>query len=114
MPLPFPFWLGFPEGQVITCYQLGMVRQYLLEACAPDTGFIDRLADDIQDKMSEDAGFLIEKLMLQYLVLSCLEYSFWYSKALVYYSITIDQLLEPPAVCFRPDRINYQNIINTV
>lgn len=102
--IAFPFWLGFPEGQVRTCYQLGMVRQYLIEACAPENSYLHRIADDIDQKLSEDTGLLVEKLMIRYWVLSCCEYYCWYAKPSVDYSITIEQLLDPPAVCFRPER----------
>lgn len=29
IPLPFPIWLGFPDGLVVNCYHLGMVRYFL-------------------------------------------------------------------------------------
>lgn len=35
-PMPLEFWLGFPEGLVISPYQMGMVRQMLLDSCNPD------------------------------------------------------------------------------
>ena len=40
IPLPFPIWLGFPDGLVVNCYHLGMVRYFLLESCRPDDKYL--------------------------------------------------------------------------
>jgi len=37
--LTFLVWLGFPEGILVTPYQIGMVRRMLLESCSPDWAF---------------------------------------------------------------------------
>lgn len=34
IPLPFQVWLGFPEGILITCYHMVMIRKMLVDACA--------------------------------------------------------------------------------
>lgn len=114
MPLPLPFRLGFPDELVITCYHLGMIRQFLLEACAPEERYLQRVVVDLSDKLSEDAGFLTEKLMLRYWVLSCCEYYCWYAKASVDITIPLEQFLDPPAVCFRPERKDPNSKLNRV
>lgn len=40
IPLLFPIWLGFPDGLVVNCYHLGMVRYFLLESCRPDDKYL--------------------------------------------------------------------------
>lgn len=97
IPLPFPFWLGFPEGIVVSCYHLGMVRQYLLEACASDERYLCRVRQDLEQKLTEDADFFVEKNNVKIL-------DYWYDKACVDFSITVEQVLDPPAVCLRPDQ----------
>lgn len=97
-------WLGFPEGILVKPYQIGMVRQMLLESCSTDWAFVQRLVDDLNQQLDEDAVFLTEKLELQYWVRSCCEYVKWYARAETDFSITAEDLLDPPAVVFRPDR----------
>lgn len=47
IPLPFPIWLGFPDGLVVNCYHLGMVRYFLLESCRPDDKYLLSVRDDL-------------------------------------------------------------------
>lgn len=57
---------------LVTPYQLEMVRQMLLESCSPDWGFMQRLTEDLNQKLDEDAVLLTEKLELRYWVRSTL------------------------------------------
>lgn len=41
--MPLSVWLGFPEGFLVSCYQIGMVRWMLVESCKPDWGYVERL-----------------------------------------------------------------------
>jgi hypothetical protein len=54
-PLPFRLWLAFPEMGVLTCYQEGMVRGFLLKHLTP------RFPDDLvisEQAWSEDFGMI--------------------------------------------------------
>lgn len=61
LPLPFQVWLGFPDGILITCYHMGMVRDMLVSSCSPDWGHVERFATDLDLKLDEDTGLLTEK-----------------------------------------------------
>ncbi|KAK4412107.1 hypothetical protein Salat_2965000 [Sesamum alatum] len=54
LPLPFQVWLRFPDGRLITCYHMGMVRDMLLSSCSPDWGHAERFATDFGLKLNED------------------------------------------------------------
>lgn len=54
LPLPFQVWLGFPDGILITCYHMGMVRDMLVSSCSPDWGHVERFATDLDLKLDED------------------------------------------------------------
>lgn len=54
IPLPFPIWLGFPDGLVVNCYHLGMVRYFLLESCRPDDKYLLSVRDDFERKLTEE------------------------------------------------------------
>lgn len=103
-PLPFNLWLSFPEGFLVTPYHMGMVRQMLLESCSPDWDFMVRLVEDLDPQLDEDTLLFTETILLKQWMEFCLEYMKWYSKAKIYFSITAIDLLDPPAVVFRPDR----------
>ena len=66
IPLPFPIWLGFPDGLVVNCYHLGMVRYFLLESCRPDDKYFLSVRDDFERKLTEEGDFYVEKVMLRY------------------------------------------------
>ena len=56
LPLPFQVWLRFPDGRLITCYHMGMVRDMLLSSCSPDWGHAERFATDFGLKLNEDTA----------------------------------------------------------
>lgn len=76
----------------------------LVEACAPDWRFVERFAADLESRLDEDTMLLTEKWQLRYWVRSCSEYVAWYTTAVVDFSVPLERFLDPPAVCFRPDR----------
>ncbi|GER45657.1 voltage dependent anion channel 3 [Striga asiatica] len=43
----------FPDGRLITCYHMGMVRDMLLSSCSPDWGHAERFATDFGLKLNE-------------------------------------------------------------
>ena len=53
LPLPFSIWLGFTEGFLPSPYQMGMVKQLLIESCEPDWSYVERLATDHEAKLDE-------------------------------------------------------------
>ena len=81
IPMPFRFWLGFPEGFLVSPYQMGMVRQMQLESCSPEWSYVSRLVDDSDRQLVEDALLLPEKLELRYGVRSMSEYAAWWCRA---------------------------------
>lgn len=104
-PMPFQFWLGFPDGIVVTPYLMGMVRQMLFESCNPDWDFMQRMARNLHQQLDDEAIFLTEHTMVYHWMRTALEYEKWYIRAKVDYdSITTEDLLDPPAFVFRPDR----------
>lgn len=76
-PLPFRLWLAFPEIGVLTCYQEGMVRGFLLKHFTP------RFSDDLV--ISELVrGFWHDQLLLNNWIQSILPYGSWY------YTVALD------------------------
>lgn len=61
-PMPLSVWLGFPEGFLVSCYQIGMVRWMLVESCKPDWGYVERLIEDLSRQLDDDASFLVEQI----------------------------------------------------
>lgn len=61
-----------------------------------------RMASDLEKQLDEDTLLLTE--MLKHWLSSCVSYLEWYTRACVDFSITAFDLLDPPAVVFRPDR----------
>ena len=104
IPLPFPIWLGFPDGLVVNCYHLGMVRYFLLESCRPDDKYLLSVRDDLERKLTEEGDFYVERVMLRYWVESLVRYVRWCEEACGDFTLPLEQLLDPPAVCLRPDR----------
>ena len=102
--MPLEFWLGFPEGLVISPYQMGMVRQMLLDSCNPDWDFMQRMAEDLSHQLDDDTIFFTEHSLVYHWVHSALEYEKWYISAKIDFSVTALDLLDPPAFVFRPDR----------
>lgn len=103
-PLPFWVWLGFPDGFIPDCYVRGMVIQKLLEELAPDWSFMQRFVEDLEQRVSEDNMFMVEHTTLKYWLDACHRYCVWYLSVSLWYSASVEDLLDPPAVCFRPDR----------
>ncbi|GFS28119.1 hypothetical protein Acr_00g0004090 [Actinidia rufa] len=81
IPMPLRVWLGFPEGFLVSPYQMGMVRQMQLESCSPEWSYVSRLVDDSDRQLVEDALLLPEKLELRYGVRSMSEYAAWWCRA---------------------------------
>jgi len=81
IPLLFPIWLGFPDGLVVNCYHLGMVRYFLLESCRPDDKYLLSVRDDFERKLTEEGDFYVERVMLRYWVESLVRYVRWYEEA---------------------------------
>lgn len=100
-PYPFEFWLGFPEGFLPSPSQMGMVREMLLESCAPDWRHAERIAADI-DALDDDTGLLIERKLMVSWAYSMIKYLDWYQRARFDYSVPISSLLDPPAYVFKP------------
>lgn len=96
IPLPFPILLGFQEGKLASCYHLGMLRYYLLEACKPDMKYLLSFKEDILRRLDDDTEFLVEDSMLKYWVQSIARYVSWYESACCDSSVTIEDLLDPP------------------
>lgn len=103
IPLPFEIWVGFSEYKDVSPYQMGMVRFMLWESCAEDWAYLEQVANSLLNQYGDDVTMLAEALMLKYWLQSCLSYSQWHIRASYSYSITARDLLDPPAVVFRPD-----------
>lgn len=111
LPLPLPFWLGFPEGILRTCYHMGMVRQFLYANCAPKWNSVEKISSDLQSVFDrsglgnvEEAEYLTEELTIKWWVKSMIEYVSWYSRMSVDLWQPVEVLLDPPAACFTPER----------
>lgn len=63
IPLLFPIWLGFPDGLVVNCYHLGMVRYFLLESCRPDDKYLLSVRDDLERKLTEEGDFHLKRVL---------------------------------------------------
>lgn len=101
---------------------MGMVRFMLWESCAEDWAYLEQVANSLLNQYSYEKlqnsiswqlhgdDMLAEALMLKYWLQSCLSYSQWHIRAS--YSYSARDLLDPPAVVFRP--FLYQNLWNGV
>lgn len=75
-----------------------------MSSCSPDWGHVERFATDLDLKLDEDIGLLTEKLFLGLKPVWLAYFAWWYG-ARVFISIPpVESFLDPPAVCFRPDR----------
>lgn len=95
LPLPFEIWLGFPEGFRTTPYQIGMVRSILVRACAPEWSYVERIAKDLESRITEDCTYLTENWMFGHWVRSCVSYVKWYWVVQADYSLPLSTLLDP-------------------
>lgn len=95
--MPLLFWLGWPDGNMVNCYQEGMLRWYLLEKLEPNSlraeKFWEVLSDDLQ---SEDAEFIVEYFMGRHWVESHARYCAWYAKAFHKSETDLEVLLDVP------------------
>jgi hypothetical protein len=107
-PLPLPILFSIPDGFPVDCY-LGMVRFMLWESCQESLKPLEQVALSLESTYGEDICYLAEAKMLKSWLVSCQGYVQWHSRAAMDYSITIDNLLDPPAAVFRPDRKDQLN-----
>lgn len=110
IPLPFQVWLGFPDGILIICYHMGMMRDMLVSSCSPDWGHVERFATDLDLKLDEDTGLLTEKLFLGLKLIA----RGGTGRELTSQSPLRVSLILRPCVLGRIGKTNYQSFINMV
>lgn len=93
-PLPFLLWLAFPEMGVLNCYQIGMVRDRILEYIRPKD-LDEKSFSDLYLFWEPDSHALIETL-LHPVVKQHLEYVVWYARQVQDLSSFSEDLLHPP------------------
>lgn len=71
-PLPLDLWLAFPEKAVLSCYEVGKVREFLLEVVKPRD--LDEESFSILDHFWEDDVHLMEERLISSVVRSHLRY----------------------------------------
>lgn len=69
-----------------------------------DDKYLWSVRDDLERKLTEEGDFYVERVMLRYWVESLVRYVRWYEEACCDFTLPLEQLLDPPAVCLRPDR----------
>lgn len=74
-----------------------MVRHILFEACAPDLSVIEAITKDTSSWTSDDMSFIIEKTLIVSWMEAMLSYRAWYNRVKFDYSVSIMDLLDPPA-----------------
>lgn len=89
-----------------------MVRWMLVERCRPDWSYVERLIEDLNQRLDEDATFLTEKLELGLWVRYLCYYCKWYYSASIDFERTIYEFLDPPVACFHPQRKDQLNKYN--
>lgn len=74
-----------------------------MSSCSPDWGHVERFATDLDLKLDEDTGLLTEKLFLGLKPVWLISRG-GTGRELTSQSPPVESFLDPPAVCFRPDR----------
>ncbi|KAL5830464.1 hypothetical protein ACOSQ3_019932 [Xanthoceras sorbifolium] len=86
----------------------------IIRACAPEWSYVKRIAKDFESRITEDCASLTENWMFGHWVYSCVSYVKWYRVVQADYSLPLSTFLDPPAVCFRPDRKDQLSILLAV
>lgn len=70
------------------------------------------MANDLQEKLDEDVLRLVESWELKHWLSSCCKYDEWYTLAKMDFSLPLSAFIDPPALCFRPDRKDLLHLFN--
>ena len=94
VPLPFELWLAFPDFGVLSPYQIGAVRYYILEKVRPKD--LDFLSFNLLSLFYVlDPVNMGERLLVSLIRLH-LEYLKWYCSVMFDYSQPLSNLIKPP------------------
>lgn len=100
-PLPLTLWLAFPEKGGLTCYQLGMVRWFLINAARPKD--IDESSILMVSKFWSGHEETFERFLVSFMQ-SHLRYLKWYCDMLLDYEQSLESLLKAPVSPCRIER----------
>ncbi|CAK9143602.1 unnamed protein product [Ilex paraguariensis] len=108
-PLPFKLWLAFPERGILTCYEEGAVRAFILERVAP-RDLDEESFSQLRLFWINDEEMMLERLLQSYLKLH-LEYLHWYAKVILDFSISLEDLMKPPIAPRRIVRVSDESTL---
>lgn len=94
IPLPIDLWLAFPDLGVLTPYQYGAVRYYILEAVKPRD--LDELSFSILSLFWVLDPVNMGERIFTSLIREHLGYLKWYCTVLFDYSLPLSFLMKPP------------------
>nr|UJQ92534.1 MAG: putative RNA-dependent RNA polymerase [Mitoviridae sp.] len=99
-PLPLELWLAWPFG-VLTCYQLGAVREYILKRIQPKD--LNEASFDYACRYWKDneEGF---EWTIQSLVSAHCRYIAWYAKVSSDFSVPLADIIHPPLASRKIER----------
>nr|DAB41751.1 TPA_inf: RNA-dependent RNA polymerase [Erigeron breviscapus mitovirus 1]DAB41752.1 TPA_inf: RNA-dependent RNA polymerase [Erigeron breviscapus mitovirus 1] len=100
-PLPLLVWLSFPDLPGLTCYQVGMVRWFLLKAAKPRD--LDEESVSMLRCFWKGHEETLERFLVSFMQ-SHLRYLKWYCEILLDYERPLEDLLKPPISSCKIDR----------
>lgn len=92
--MPYELWLAFPEIGVLSPYQLGMVRHFIISKLEPKS-FNENEVDSLRAYYDGDDEGIMERLLQQWMKMH-LKYLHWYASSLFDYSLPLCSLFSPP------------------
>lgn len=93
LPMPYELWLAFPEIGVLSPYQLGMVRHFIISKLEPKS-FNENEVDSLRAYYDGDDEGIMERLLQQWMKMH-LKYLHWYASSLFDYSLPLCSLFSP-------------------
>jgi len=106
-PLPFELWLAFPEKGILSCYEKGVVRSFILERVEP-RDIDEKSIEQVRAFWDNDPDDMFERHLQSFVVLH-LEYVRWYAGVILDYDLPLAELLNPPISPRRIERVSDEN-----
>lgn len=100
--LPIELLLGFPDKGILNCYEMGMVRRFLVERVCPKDIREDVFQTLRQFWEGDDLGYL-DGILASYVKLH-LEYLKWYATIICDHTCTLGTIMDPPVAPTGLDR----------
>lgn len=109
VPLPLDLWLAFPEKGCLTCYEVGVIRWYLIRSVAPKP--IDEESIALLRCFWYGHEEVLERFLSSFVV-SHLKYVKWYCDILFDYECHLGKILDAPVSASSINRTSEDKIFS--